>query len=557
MRRSVRSLGLLAALLPVLWTGAPAQAQTTAVKQTAECQGDWLPATPTSAEIMSGKLSLLGLPAVPVGKDVNWRMDPYRNRSWQMVFHSLRWMARLVADYETTGETAYLKRAIEIAKDWVADNPYGGRNTSKYAWDEHPIALRAPALVCLSRHHSASWLTKTLARHAKLLADPRNYEAGHNHGLDQDIGLLRIGCRYRNTSWQRLAVRRMVRSMKLDIDSQGALLEQAPRYGLYVYERLHVAIDAIKDCGIKPPAELIKRHERLAEYVSAATQPNGYLVPIGDGAADVQAPRLTRPASKVQVYRAGYVFGRTEWDDRDSAFYSIRFGPGRKFHGHDDHLSVTYYAQGRSILTEAGFHSYENSAYRKWTISPEAHNVPIVVGKRFRPKARTSLVGKSIRADRQSFTLTDKAYGVRRTRSVLVNHGDDLLAVLDTAGGDLRNLWHFDPGLKVASSSGGKVVVTDGDWRATLVQLAMPSCKPITGQRVVIGQSRPIQGWVSPSYLKKVPAPVVISPAARSLLTILVPGTGDPEVTCAKGKVTVQTPGGAVTLRVGSSGTLA
>jgi len=183
--------------------------------------------------------------------------------------------------------------------------------------------------------------------------------------------------------------------------------------------------------------------------------------------------------------------------------------------------------------------------------------VPIVVGKRFRPKARTSLVGKSIRADRQSFTLTDKAYGVRRTRSVLVNHGDDLLAVLDTAGGDLRNLWHFDPGLKVASSSGGKVVVTDGDWRATLVQLAMPSCKPITGQRVVIGQSRPIQGWVSPSYLKKVPAPVVISPAARSLLTILVPGTGDPEVTCAKGKVTVQTPGGAVTLRVGSSGTLA
>ncbi|ADG89507.1 heparinase II/III family protein [Thermobispora bispora] len=504
MRRSVRSLGLLAALLPVLWTGAPAQAQTTAVKQTAECQGDWLPATPTSAEIMSGKLSLLGLPAVPVGKDVNWRMDPYRNRSWQMVFHSLRWMARLVADYETTGETAYLKRAIEIAKDWVADNPYGGRNTSKYAWDEHPIALRAPALVCLSRHHSASWLTKTLARHAKLLADPRNYEAGHNHGLDQDIGLLRIGCRYRNTSWQRLAVRRMVRSMKLDIDSQGALLGA--------------------DRG------------RRGRRAGTPAPPPGLEGPGVPGRLRLRPHRVGRPGLRLLLDL-------------------VR--PGRKFHGHDDHLSVTYYAQGRSILTEAGFHSYENSAYRKWTISPEAHNVPIVVGKRFRPKARTSLVGKSIRADRQSFTLTDKAYGVRRTRSVLVNHGDDLLAVLDTAGGDLRNLWHFDPGLKVASSSGGKVVVTDGDWRATLVQLAMPSCKPITGQRVVIGQSRPIQGWVSPSYLKKVPAPVVISPAARSLLTILVPGTGDPEVTCAKGKVTVQTPGGAVTLRVGSSGTLA
>lgn len=541
---------LLLASLPTV----PAQA---AVRQSAECQGDWLPATPTSADIMDGKLSFLGLPPVTVGKKINWRMDPYRNRSWQMVFQSLRWVARLVTDYETTGNEAYLKRATEIAKDWVAANPYGGRKTARYAWDEHPIALRAPALVCLSRHVKGSWLTRSLALHAKLLADPRNYEAGHNHGLDQDIGLLRIGCRYGNKGWKDLALRRMVKSMKLDIDSEGALMEQAPRYAIYVHERLRVALDAIADCKMKAPATLVRRWKSLPHFISAATQPDGYLVPIGDGGADVQPTGFEHGKEKVQVFKAGYVFGRTAWDDPKSAYYSIRFGPGRKFHGHEDHLGVTYYAQGRPILTEAGFHSYENTPYRRWTITPEAHNVPVVVGAKFRDRTPSALTRRSIAKDRQSFTLTDRAYGVRRTRTVLVNHGQDLMAVLDTADGKkIRNLWHFAPRLRVVSSGQGRIVVADGAWRATLVQLAMPSCKPIKGQRVVKGQTRPYQGWVSPGYLKKVAAPAVVSPAAGALLTVVVPGTDRPEVTCSGRTLVVKTPDGPVTLRVNASGTL-
>ena len=176
-----------------------------AATRTAECQGDWLPNTPTSEEIMNGRISFLDLDPVRVGKDVNWHLNPYKNRSWAMVFHSLRWMGRLVADYETTGRTAYLTRATEIAKDWVHDNPRGGSGTSPYAWAEHPIALRAPALVCLSMHVKADWLTRTLVEHAKVLSNPALYEKGHNHGMDQDIALLRIGCRYGHKEWSGLA----------------------------------------------------------------------------------------------------------------------------------------------------------------------------------------------------------------------------------------------------------------------------------------------------------------------------------------------------------------
>ncbi|WP_214409582.1 heparinase II/III domain-containing protein [Sphaerisporangium fuscum] len=562
MRRRTRVLGLLLSL--VLTGGAISQAvpanagsreARAAVKPTAECQGDWLPATPTSAQVMSGEVQFLDLPPVKIGKTIDWHWSPYKNRSWDMVFASLRWVGRLVADYETSGDEKLLARATELTKSWVESNPRGGSRASKYAWDEHPIALRAPVLVCLSRHVKASWLTGSLIDHAKMLSNPALYEKGHNHGMDQDIALLRIGCRTGHDEWASLAIRRMTGSVKLDIDSQGALQEQAPRYGIYVHERLKVGMESITDCGRKVPSEIKKRWESLEGYITHATQPNGYMAPIGDGGADVKPVGYQHSKKTVQVFRAGYVFGRTAWDKPESAWYSIRFGPALKFHGHEDHMGVTYYAQGHDVLVEAGFHSYEQSPYRYWTMSPEAHNVPVVVGKPFRGRTPTALVRSSVGGDRQSYKFTDKAYGVSRTRSVLVNNGDDLMAVLDTVpgGARARSYWHLDPALSPVSTSGGRIVVKDkSGWKATLVQLDMTSCEPISGQSIVRGQTNPYQGWISPSYMQKVPDSVVVSPSAGSLLTIVVPGTADPHVTCSGSRVTVKTSDGETSFRAAS-----
>ncbi|GII92645.1 heparinase II/III family protein [Sinosporangium siamense] len=553
MRRRTRALGLTLALSPaLLGIAAPAQAQGVQGKLTAECQGDWLPATPTSAEVMKGELSFVGLPVVKVGKDVDWKSSPYKNRSWEMVFHSLRWMGRLVADYEVSGEKSYLARAKEIAYDWVRDNPRGKAGISPQAWAEHPIALRAPALVCLSKHVGDSWLRTSLAEHAVMLSNPKLYEKGHNHGIDQDIALLGIGCRYKRDKWSDLAIRRLIETVELDVDPQGALREQAPRYGLYVHQRLSVAMENMKSCGIKVPSRIERRWKGLEGYITHSTQPNGFMVPIGDGSADVRPSGFTIPKQRVKIFSSsGYVYGRTNWDKPSSAFYSIRFGPGMKYHGHEDHMGVTYYAQGRDVLVDVGFHSYENNPYRYWTLSPEAHNVPTIVGRSLRPSTPTALQKANPGDGRQSYRFSDKAYGVSRTRSVLVNHGDDLMAVLDTAGSGahLRNLWHFPADLKVVFNSGGHVVLGDKDWKTSLVQLAMPACKPVGGQTVARGQSNPFQGWVSPTYMEKTAAPAIVSPAAPALLTIVVPGTDKPSVTCSGGRVTVQTADGSTNFR--------
>lgn len=475
-----------------------------------------------AADAMKGPISFLGLPPVELGTDLDWRMDPYRNRSWALNLHSLRWIGRLVVAFETTGDAAPLRRAEQTAHDWVKDNPRGGAGISEWAWAEHAIALRAPALVCLSTYVKADWLSDSLVEHAEVLSDPALYEGGHNHGLDQDIALLGIGCRLGVAEWRDLALRRMTDSAQRAIDGQGTLHEQAPRYGVYVHQRLGVAFHSIKECGVGVPSALSARRAALESYIGHAIQPDGRLTAIGDGPADMRPTGFPRPRTTVGVFDGGYVFGRTGWT-RDSAFYSIRFGPPRRYHGHEDHMSVTYQAKGRDVLVEAGFHSYEKGAYPKWTVTPEAHNVPVVEGQPFRPGTATRLVGSSITSTRQSYEFTDDAYGVSRTRKVLVNHGRDVLAVLDEVpeGHTLRNLWHLAPGS-----------------RPTLVQLEMPACKQIGGQREGKGE-------ISPGYLKRVPSVTITSPAARSLLTVVVPGKA--RVTCDGGTVTVGTEDGPVT----------
>lgn len=547
-RTLVRRLAIPLALL--LFCGglaAPAQAAP-AAKRTSQCQGDWIPGTPTADEVMNGELSLVGLPAIKLGKKINWNASPYKNRSWEYVFQSLRWMGTLVVAYENSGEERYLTRAREITKDWAAKNKRGARGTKAYVWKDHPVSLRTQALVCLSMHVKDAWLRDSLTDHARLLSNPALYKKGHNHGIDQDIALMAIGCRYKRKDWSSLAIKRLTGTVKLDVDSQGALREQAPRYAVYVYSRLQVAMENIRSCGRKVPGDIAKRTDSLKDFVAHSTMPNGYMVPLGDGSAETEPKMETgTPAKKVKVYRAGYVYGRSDWGKPESSYYSIRFGPGMKYHGHEDHLGVTYYAHGRDILVDGGFHSYERNSYRFWTMSPEAHNVPTVVGERFRARTASKLTKSTYGKDRQAFRLTDRAYGVSRTRSVLVNHDQDLMAVLDSAKGKkIKNLWRFDPSLKVLSNDGGHVVLGDGKYRVSLVQLAMPSCKPVGGQKIDRGGKL---GWVSPTYMSKKSTTVVVSPAQKSLLTLIVPGTEAPKVSCSGGKVTAQTTQGAVSFK--------
>ena len=92
----------------------------------------------TPSSIRSGVLTLSGFAPtrLKLNGNVNWFANPYGDPTWQLWFHSLKWMESLVV----SGNPADLVLARRIVTDFMHDRPDPGSNTG--AWDDHATAMR-------------------------------------------------------------------------------------------------------------------------------------------------------------------------------------------------------------------------------------------------------------------------------------------------------------------------------------------------------------------------------------------------------------------------------
>jgi Heparinase II/III-like protein len=489
----------------------------------------------TADEIMAGRLTIAPFPAVTIDPrrdgDVNWKLNPFGNPTWGQDFRSGSWIEDLVAAYLAGGPKAdaYRTRAARLAAGWLRALPVSGRDPR--------------TLVCIAQAFGGqAWINDQIPPTV-------NYYAAHwmgawNHGLMQDIKLLRIGCGYPPAAfggdalrWRKTAVAQLIAAFGPNplgpaIDAQGAVNEQATLYENFVYGLWQGALPELAACGYRLPGWITARIAKLPDFLGSATEPDGDLVQLGD-------TYLERPAasshghSLVAVYaQAGYVFGRSGWTAAAS-FYSLRFGPGREIHGHNDHLGLTYYARGRDLIVDAGHYGYAATPYRAWLQSPEAASTLVLPGVPFSPSAATSLVADRIGQHGQFYELYDTAFGGDpRYRSVYVSQQPDLIIVFDRArggstGSAYTQLWHLDPSLRVTSVTRSAAVATAPGTSLTLAQVALPGqVIPAGSTQVVRGQTDPYQGWVSRQMLQRVPADVVTmtrAGASAAILTLLVP----------------------------------
>jgi len=472
----------------------------------------------TADEIMAGQLTIAPFPTVSIDPhrdgDVNWNLNPFRNPTWAQDFRSGGWIEELVAGYRAGGPNAvaYRARAAQLAAGWLRAMPVSGRDPQ--------------TLVCVAQAFGGqAWINDQIRATV-------NYYAAHwlgawNHGLMQDIKLLRIGCGYPPGAfggdalrWRRTAVAQMTAAFGPNrlgpaIDAQGAVNEQATLYEDFVYHLWQTALPALAACGYQLPGWITARIAKLPAFLGYATEPDGALGQLGDSYVEHPA---TAPAGQtlVAVYaQAGYVFGRSGWTPAAS-FYSLRFGPGREIHGHDDHLGLTYYADGRDLIVDAGHYGYTATPYRTWLQSPEAASTLVLPGVPFSAAASTSLVADRIGQRGQFYELYDTAFGGdARYRSVYVSQRPDLAIVFDrarggSAGSTYSQLWHLDPSLRVASVTSSAAVATATGITFTLAQVALPGqVIPVGSTQVARGQTGPYQGWVSHQMLQRLPADVV------------------------------------------------
>ncbi|HUN32610.1 MAG TPA: heparinase II/III family protein [Trebonia sp.] len=482
---------------------------------------------PVADQIMAGKLTISPFPTATIDPhhegDINWNQNPYSNPTWQQTFQSGSWIEMLISGYLAGGPQAdaYLARAQAITKGWLAGVPVGDRDPQ--------------VLICISEGFPGQqWIDSQIVASVDWLA--QHWQGAWNHGLVQDLKLMRIGCAYPPTAfggaalgWRQTAYSQILDSFQPNrlgpsIDTEGAVNEQATGYERFVYDLWRGGLPQLAACGYTLPASILARIRQLPAFLAAATQPDGDLVQIGDTYVESAPSRLPRPGQLVSVYDAGYAFGRDKWGP-DGTFYSLRFGPGRQVHGHDDHMSITYYSRGRNLIVNAGHTGYEVSAYRDYLQSPEAASMLIAPGQKFRASAPTTLVASTLTTAGQYYQFSDYAFGGPRNRSVYVHDGPDFMLVLDRSAGahTYQQLWHLDPGLAVARVTATSATATAPAIPATATSPAFPATAlvitqiPLPGQAipsgsttVVKGKVNPYQGWVSHQQLERIPAPVVI-----------------------------------------------
>jgi hypothetical protein len=493
--------------------------------------------------------------------NINWRSNPANNPSWYMWLHSLRWLGQGIIA-AGNGDKAALRRVTTIARDWVKDNPM--------SWQTDPGASestmhRTNVLICLrqavlSAYHARrlpldyTWLDNTLLDHARFLQ--QHYSGDWNHGTDESIALFGVGCTLDRGDLKQVAADRLTNAIKTSIDPQGSTNEQSTGYAQFNYALWGRAGDVLRKCGVDPGTTIDARRRELAKWLALATNSLGNLPQIGDSEVDKTNPipgtaleyagtagkQGIRPNQRVGIFDAGYIFGRTGWGETrpfaQESTYSIRFGPARIRHGHDDHTSITYTSHGRDILIDGGHAGYKDDDWRTWAKSEFAHN-ELTVASTGDDHPVTQLVKSSIASSAEFYELHDTLGSeIARTRDVLVLKDPDLMVVLDRGSSDssqqYETLWHLPSDQKVVVNGNRSAVARKPGDAVKTTLLQIPYQQETTPIQVVTGQTGPIQGWHYQTIAKPDPAPVVKftrSARSASILSVIVPTRANAHVT--------------------------
>ncbi|MDQ1681699.1 MAG: hypothetical protein QOH99_240 [Frankiaceae bacterium] len=510
----------------------------------------------SAASVMAGQVKIPGfaaatIPGLAAGGPVDWAANPYGNSSWRIWFHSLLWLGNLEEYGLINHQQSYIDRAVAVTKDYLAHNPI-----TTAAPQRNSMAHRTILLGCLAEATNDPTIRAAAVTYSNYLLT--HWSGAWNWGLDEDLGVMTVGCELGHSDLTTAAANQLTTASTVMFDAQGATNEQAPGYGRYSFDRWRVVTSLMNTCRVTPPTALANRLALAAAFLASATQPDGHIVQIGDTVNDTVVPVAgtpleyagsdgtagATPADRVSVFNAGYVFGRSTWSPMNtSSFYSLRFGGARKYHGHSDHMSLTYWSAGRPVVVDAGHVGYSNTAVRTYLLSPAAHNLMAMDGMRANDSDVTVLTRPITTPTYDAFTLagtpyadTNAPYGkVSGSRNVLVARGPDFVVTYDKQWSTATYL-HWNKGGKVLPTqlvhrqswhlpAGGPRPVVVGRSRVTVgattfLRVALP------GHQLLAGSVTAAASYVAPQLNTTRPDWVVSMPQvgrSAAVLSVIVP----------------------------------
>lgn len=458
--------------------------------------------------------------AEPWGARARARMDP----TWQLEVYGLTWLPPLVRRARQDGQQEVVRRLLDVVPRFTAQNPdHGGIDRG---WDEGTALRRLESLVCLYVQTKDARLIPAMDADAAVLLGPRYYgppnHRVHNHGLMANVRLIAAGRLIGRPAWVQKASERIRAEAPHAFSEIGLTYEQSTAYQIINTNMWADAGRMLREFVPDDPVvadvrELVTRAQGAAAWV---TEPDGGIVQIGDARRrpGVASPCPTSPRRILRDDAAGYGIGRWSQTDPATTYYSLRYGPARRAHGHRDQGSVTWSAGGRRIVVGTGFFGYDAADPRvAYGSSPAAANTAV-------PRGGGSGQGYRVTAlrddgDVHTWTLDGTPYGTGQRRTVAVDAARRTLTATDELSDGVTPMeqrWHLDPQWRLERA--GPIALT---LRAGADRLHVR----VQGgtARVVRGSNRPLGGWVFPEPGKAVSAAeIVVSgrPGVRTTFTL-------------------------------------
>ncbi|WP_052256885.1 heparinase II/III family protein [Salinicoccus sp. YB14-2] len=338
------------------------------------------------------------LPKISIEKGIDWDIKADKNeRTLKVYLFSLHVIKDLTYSYNDTGKQIYLKKARDIILDWY----YKCHNNRgiQHVWNEHAVSSRILNVLFFQNVKNNYYkinkliINDIINSHCNFLYNEDNYK-NNNHGIMMDNALLAASYFSENVNKQfyiEKAFYRLKYTINRDFTRKGLHLENSPEYHRLVLNLLSKSEYLMSFLNLKFDVEtnrILNRAKKVSSYI---VKPNKIYPLIGDTGL-ILDKKLDKNYVDFTDFEGGFgVYHYKNYKNPEQSTYlTFKSGAQKTTHKHNDDLSITLFMDGHDILVDSGKYSYDNNdSFRKFLISPKAHNTIFIENKDYTYKLNT------------------------------------------------------------------------------------------------------------------------------------------------------------------------
>ena len=514
-----RTAVVVAALAPLALTAVVAAGPARAQNMPSACvdTADTIAAVGSvAADVAAGTVSIFGQ-TTPVDLTTLDLADPhFPDPSRALWWRSLEWLAAVYLAGTPNLPMAGSADPIADVAAAMARHPDPGSasraalaTANATGWDEGTNYSRERALNCIYALTNDDRLLPALASTVAANKDPVRYygppgKQVHNHGLLANLALIQTADLTHDPDLRAFAVARLTLSAPKAFSPFGFTYEQSTDYhDVNVRQWSNAAAIMAADPAVPAATNRAIAAELLAarRIAGALIDPAGHTAAIGDS----HPALVKRPtAQRTLVTRddpGGVAVGRWSWTDPSTSWWAVRYGPAQTMHGHQDHGSILWSTLGVPVLVDPGFSTFDpTDPLTAWQKSPAAHNVAVPVADPYvRTTSRMLVLSRTGRSD--TIVVQNRSWQRAVVATAVVDDARHRLSMTQRVNANFATHLHLAPGWTFHRHAGLVWTFVSRNRVLTIATTAPPRTTAL-----LRGSTRPIGGWVLPSFGARQPA---------------------------------------------------